>query len=266
MLLYINVSTTRRELGEELGVHFGGEDAVELGEGVEVGGDEGVKPVLEEVAEDLEGGFAVLSCEREVVHLEFSAHIHPVVEVAELVRHIEVALGVCHNGRDARHSQFEDDVLEVAAPVHVRHLDKDRTVGIGEELVGVVRDAVLEVLDDHVLSCQMQLRVESRGSRVESLNLRLESGEDFTEVGLGLGGIDVGVHVRGEDNLTDSVLNHGLNGTDGVFGVAEAVVHTGEEVVVDVSGSEGDMSLGVEEVEHELMKKLLFKMLLCILL
>ena len=147
MLLYINVSTTRRELGEELGVDFGGEDAVELGEGVEVGGDEGVKPVLEEVAEDLEGGFAVLSCEREVVHLELGAHVHPVVEVAELVSHIEVTLGVCHNGRDACHSQFEDDILEVAAPVHVRHLDKDRTVGIGEELIGVVRDAALKVLE-----------------------------------------------------------------------------------------------------------------------
>ena len=258
MLLYINVSTTRRELGEKLGVHFGGEDAVELGEGVEVGGDEGVKPVLEEVAEDLEGGFAVLSCEREVVHLELGAHVHPVVEVAELVCHVEVALGVCHNGRDACHSQFEDDVLEVAAPVHIRHLDKDRTVGIGEELIGVVRDAALEVLDDHVLSCQMQLRVKGQRTKVKGLDLRLEGGEDFAEVGLGLGGIDVGVHVRGEDNLTDSILNHGLNGTDGVFSVAEAVVHTGKEVVVDISGSEGDMSLGIEKVEHELMKILHF--------
>jgi len=149
----------RRELGEETGVDFGGEDAVELGEGVEVCGDEGVETMLKEVAEDLEGGFAVLSCEREVVHLEFGAHVHPVVEVAELVCHIEVSLGVCHDRRDAHHSQLEDDVLEVAAPVHVRHLDKDRTVGIGEELIGVVRDAALEVLDDHILSCQMQLRV-----------------------------------------------------------------------------------------------------------
>lgn len=248
----------RRELGEETGVHFGGEDAVELGVGMEVGGDEGVETVLEEVAEDLEGGFAVLSCEREVVHLELGAHIHPVVEVAKLVRHIEVTLGVCHDGRDACHSQFEDDVLEVAAPVHVRHLDKDRTVGIGEELIGVVRDAALEVLDDHVFGGEVQLKVKGQRSKVKGPNLRFKRGEDFAEVGLGLGGIDVGVHVRGEDNLTDSVLNHGLNGTDGVFSVAETVVHTGKEVVVDVSGSEGDMSLGIEEVEHELMKILRF--------
>ena len=253
MLLYINVSTTRRELGEELGVDFGGEDAVELGEGVEVGGDEGVKPVLEEVAEDLEGGFAVLSCEREVVHLELGAHVHPVVEVAKLVRHIEVTLGVCHDGRDARHSQFEDDVLEVAAPVHVRHLDKDRTVGIGEELIGVVRDAALEVLDDHVFGGESRRKLKMENGQL-TIDFLLEVGIDFAEVGFGLRGIDVGVHVRGEDNLTDSVLNHGLNGTDGVFSVAETVVHTGKEVVVDVSGSEGDMSLGVEEVEHELMK------------
>lgn len=257
MLLYINVSTTRRELGEELGVDFGGEDAVELGEGVEVGGDEGVKPVLEEVAEDLEGGFAVLSCEREVVHLELGAHVHPVVEVAELVRHIEVSLWVCHDGRDARHSQLEDDVLEVAAPVHVRHLDKDRTVGIGEELIGVVRDAALEVLDDHVFGGESRRKWKMENGQW-TIDFLLEVSIDFAEVGLGLGGIDVGVHVRGEDNLTDSVLNHGLNGTDGVFGVAETVVHTGKEVVVDISGSEGDMSLGVEEVEHELMKILRF--------
>ena len=245
-------------MGEKLGVDFGGEDAVELGEGVEVGGDEGVKPVLEEVAEDLEGGFAVLSCERKVVHLELGAHVHPVVEVAELVRHIEIALGVCHDGRDARHTQFEDDVLKVAAPVHVRHLDKDRTVGIGEELIGVVRDTALKVLDDHVLSCEMQLKVKGQRSKVKGPNLRFKRGEDFAEVGLGLGGIDVWVHVRSEDNLTDSILDHGLNGTDGVFSVAKTVVHTGKEVVVNISGSEGDMSLGVEEVEHELMKILHF--------
>ena len=48
---------------------------------------------------------------------------------------------------------------------------------------------------------------------------------------LGLVGIDVGVHVGGEDDLGDSVLDHGSDGLDGVFGITESVVHTWEKVL-----------------------------------
>jgi len=140
----------KRELLEELGIDFGGEDAVELGVGVEVCGDVGVQIMLEEVVEYLHRCFTILSCEREVVHLQLCAHIHPAVEVLELVRHIEVALGVSNDGFESCHTQFEDDVLEIAAPIHVRHLDEDGTIRIGKKFVSVVRDAALEVFDDHV--------------------------------------------------------------------------------------------------------------------
>ena len=86
--------------------------------------------------------------------LKKNNRLETVVEVPELVCHVEVALGVCDDGFDSRHIEFEDDVLEVAAAVHVRHLDEDRAVGIGKEFVEVVGDATLEVLDDHVFGGQ----------------------------------------------------------------------------------------------------------------
>ena len=145
----------KRELLEELGVHFGGEDAVELGEGVEVSGDVGVHVVLEEVSHDLDGSLAVLTREGEVVELEAGAHVDPAFIVAEGVHHVEVALGVRDDGFESGHAQFEDGVLEIAAAVEVTHLDEDGAVGISKEFVGMIRHTVLEVFDDHVFGCEV---------------------------------------------------------------------------------------------------------------
>ena len=99
----------------------------------------------------------------------------------------------------------------------------------------MIRHTVLEVFDDHVF------RGQGRGEfQVAGFKFQVELRIDFAEVGLGLVGIDVGVHVGGEDDLGDSVLDHGSDGLDGVLGITESVVHTGEEVVVDVPRPESD--------------------------
>jgi len=117
---------------------------------VEIGGDMRVHVVLEEVSHDLDGSLAVLTREGEVVELEAGAHVDPAFVVAEGVHHIEVTLRVRDDGFESGHAQFEDRVLEIAATVEVAHFDEDGAVGIGEEFVGMVRNAVLEVFDDHI--------------------------------------------------------------------------------------------------------------------
>ncbi len=221
--------------GGEGGVDFGGADVIELGEGVEVGGNIFVHAAIQEVAEDFHRLGAVDAGEGDEVHLEGTAAVEEGVKGVEFVGEVGVALGVGEDGLFTGHSEVEDGMLEVGTFEHIGHLDEDGVVFVSEEL-GVF-GPVIKAVENHVFSSQGGLDGQVFWNLGEEFGVTLT---DQFFIGVP---VNIGVHVGREHDFLDA---HGLQAPEGFYGILDSrktIIYSGKNVGMNVCS--GDRQAGL---------------------
>jgi hypothetical protein len=135
--------------------------------------------------------------------------------------HVHIALGMSDEGFETRLPDIQKDIMKVHGATHIRGLDKEVVVTQTE---GNSMQLVAKGSVHHVFGSKMELE----GTLIMSLEIR----EDLLKMVGGL--VEVGHDMGGEPDFFIAYLFHIIEEVKAIGDIGRAIVHTWEDVAVDV--------------------------------